>query len=102
MVVVQRKKTKQHLYIVMAISFIIASLLSVYPLSAEIRSASLMCGAGGIFYQICQWLFTPIVLELGMVACGRLFADLSTCIDFSAFIYPRGVCTPITLYRCCQ
>ena len=36
MVVVQRKKTKQHLYIVMAISFIIASVLSVYPLSAEI------------------------------------------------------------------
>ena len=110
MVVVQRKKTKQHLYIVMAISFIIASVLSVYPLSAEIALFRPMW----MIMMLIFWLifqptligmglaFTPIVLELGVAACGSLSADLSIWVNFSAFIYPRGVCTPITLYRCHQ
>ena len=99
MVVVQRKKTKQHLYIVMAISFIIASVLSVYPLSAEIALFRPMW----MIMMLIFWLiFQPTLIGMGLAFVVGLFADLSTWVNFSAFIYPRGVCTPITLYGCRQ
>ena len=63
MVVVQRKKTKQHLYIVMAISFIIASVLSVYPLSAEIALFRPMW----MIMMLIFWLiFQPTLIGMGL------------------------------------
>ena len=75
MVVVQRKKTKQHLYIVMAISFIIASVLSVYPLSAEIALFRPMW----MIMMLIFWLiFQPTLIGMGLAFMVGLFADLLT------------------------
>ena len=75
MVVVQRKKTKQHLYIVMAISFIIASVLSVYPLSAEIALFRPMW----MIMMLIFWLiFQPTLIGMGLAFVVGLFADLLT------------------------
>lgn len=75
MVVVQRKKSKLHLYLVMAMSFIIASVLSVYPLSADIAVFRPMW----MMMVLIFWLiFQPTLIGVGLAFVVGLFADLLT------------------------